>query len=403
MRRFFSYACSFIALALLAATAQTAVGQQPAGIKGVRGVLTGSRTSVFDTSTDSCELIDIPDTSATAFRDYLGTVHLVSSGSVLWQNLGPTLETAKHSCAVAYRSKHDPNPADFNDNTWLDSFFSVDGKTIVALGHMEYHGYEHPGECSVRYGYIACWYNADTFNFSTDGGYHFESPQAPANFLAGLPFQYEIDQGPEGYSINTNIVKVGKWYYTTVFGWPWPPNCGQFGYPKCEVPGGGAPMRTSNIMDPSSWRAWGGKGFTVQFVDPYLGPVKYPEGHVFTPIQYLDSVNSINYNQATQLFVALYFDPYDREFGPPGAYLATSPDLVNWSKPTLLVTVKQLQANEPPGNWSYGYFSLLDPNSSDDSFSTITDTPDLFYVRFDNNTPPYTRVLFRQPITLTFK
>jgi hypothetical protein len=103
------------------------------------------------------------------------------------------------------------------------------------------------------------------------------------------------------------------------------------------------------------------------------------------------------------LFVATLFDPWNEAYGPPGLYLSTSPDLVQWTKPTLVVTVKELLAKEPPGNWSYAYFSLLDPNSSDQNFSTITDSPYVYYVRSDDNHGPYTRVLFKQKIKLTWK
>jgi len=322
---------------------------------------------------------------------------------VMRASVGSTLATVTHRCEVAYRSDSDPNPADFDDKTWLDSFYSIDGKSIVALGHMEYHGWDHPGECSVRYYTAACWYNADTFHYSTDGGYHFDSVAAPGNFVAGLPFQYEVDQGPEGYSIDTNIVKVGDWYYAMATDWPWPPNCGQPGNPPCKVNFGGAPLRTDNISDPSSWRAWNGKQFAASFVDPYPGPVRYPEEHVYTPVPYMYYVNAINFSPSANLFVATLFDPFNDAYGPPGLYFSTSSDLVQWTKPTLAVTVDQLLVNEPPGNWTYGYFSLLDPNTSDPNFSTITDSPYLYYVRSDANDCCYVRVLFRQQIQLTWK
>jgi hypothetical protein len=55
---------------------------------------------------------------------------------------------------------------------------------------------------------------------------------------------------------------------------------------------------------------------------------------------------------------------------------------------------------EPEGNWSYQYFSLIDPKSQDSSYMTITNSPYLYYVRMDNNHGPYQRVLFRQKIKL---
>jgi len=395
----FMYVLVFFTL-LAATAAPTAAAQQAPVLSGVE--LVGSRAVVFNTK-NQCELIDIPDAPTRAFRDYKGTVHLISSGSVLWQNLGPTLETVKHSCAVAYNSHHDPNPADFDDNTWLDSFYSIDGTNIVALGHMEYHGWEHPGECYEQGNYsAACWYNGDTFHMSTDGGYHFGSIKPPGNYILSVPYQYVINDGPEGYSIDTNIVKSGDWYYAVVTGWGWPANC-FLQANDCLVYGGGAPIRTSDITDPTSWRGWNGQDFSVKFVNPYVGPVGNPFDHIFTPIPIIDYANAINFHPASGLFIATLFDPFNDFYGPEGIYLSTSPDLINWSQPVLVVTIADLLAKEPPGNWSYAYGSLLDPNSTDANFSTITDTPYLYYVRSDDNHGPYVRVLYRQKIKLIWQ
>lgn len=403
MKRMSPILCGLILVAVSAAQSnpEPSAPQASGKTRTVRGVLQGPRTVVFDTAKNSCELIDIPDAPARAFRDYKGTVHLVASHYKVRQSLGPTLLTAKHSCDVAYNSAHDPNPADYNDSTWLDSFYSLDGKRIVALGHMEYHGWEHKGMCHTQ-DYNACWYNADTFHLSDDGGYHFESFKAPANYLVGLPFKYEIDKGPEGYSVDTNIVKAGRWYYAMTTDWPWPPNCtAEDGPHRCLVPFGGSPIRTSNLLDVSSWRGWNGKDFSVSFVDPYLGPVKHPEAHVYTPVPYMYYVNGINIYEPAHLFVATLWDPWNTAYGPEGLYLSTSTDLINWSVPTLVVTQAQLLAKEPKGNWSYAYFSLLDPRSNDANFSSLGGRAYVYYVRLDNNNPPYVRVLFRQGIKLT--
>jgi len=324
-------------------------------------------------------------------------------------SLGPTLETVKHNCKVAYSSHHDPNPAHFDDSTWLDSFYSIDGDLIVALGHMEYHGWEHPGQCSSKDYDPACWYNADTFHLSKNGGYHFGSFPAPGNYVLGVPYKYEVNRGPEGYSIDTNIVKTGDWYYAMVTGWPWPPNCieGDKSNP-CLVHSGGSPIRTSNILDPASWRGWNGQEFAVTFVDPYEMVIKpnhvavsfTTKDHVFTPVPYMDCVNAINFHETSGLFIATLCDPYNTEYGPEGIYLSTSPDLIHWSEPTLVVSIDQLRAKEPKGNWSYAYASLIDPRSTDLNCSTVTDEPYLYYVRMDDSNPPYTRVLFRQKISL---
>ena len=67
------------------------------------------------------------------------------------------------------------------------------------------------------------------------------------------------------------------------------------------------------------------------------------------------------------------------------------PDFIRWSTPHLALTLDQMLRREPEGNWSYGYFSLIDPNAKDPNFSTITDHPYLYSVRMDGNHPPYQR------------
>lgn len=247
--------------------------------------LDGARAAAFDTSKESCEQIDIQDAAARAFRDYKGTIHLIASHYVTRAGLGSTLETVKHNCEVVYKSPHDGNIADFNDATWLNTFYNVDGKRIVAHGHMEYHGWEHAGMCASKTDTASCWYNVDTFYLSTDGGYHFTRPKPPGNYFLSLPYKYVVNQGPEGYSVDANIVKVGEWYYDEVYSWAWPPNCGSGkGQKPCLVQDGACAIRTSNILDPASWRGWDGKDFTIEFVDPYRGTVAKPESHVCTAV-----------------------------------------------------------------------------------------------------------------------
>jgi hypothetical protein len=363
--------------------------------------LDGPPVAAFDTRRDSCELIDIPDAAARAFRDNKGTTHLIASHYVTRAGLGPTLETAKHNCQVVYRSRHDGNPADFDDATWLTQFYSVDGKQIVAFGHMEYHGWEHAGMCASKTDTASCWYNVSTFLTSNDGGYHFASPKAPANYLVSLPYKYRPNQGPEGYSADLSLLKVGDSYYSAVYSWAWPPNCGQGkGQRPCLVPDATCPIRTANVLDPSSWRGWDGNDFTVTFVDPYRGPVANPQAHVCAPVSYLDYANGLSYHEASHLFVATLWNQGSGGFGPMGVYFTTSPDFIHWSKPQLAITQNQMLLREREGNWSYAYFSLIDPSSRDPSYGTITDHPYLYYVRMDGYHPPYQRVLFRQRVKL---
>lgn len=366
----------------------------------ITGSLDGARTPVFNSPQDSCIRNDIPDAMARAFRDYTGAIHFVTASSDLYQSVGPTLESVQHSCEAAYHSANDANPADFNDESWLDSFYTLDGKSVAALAHTEYHGWSHPGECHSQ-NIFACLYDSDTYHLSSDGGYHFGSFQAPNNFLAGIPYQYEINRGPMGYSVDTNIVNFQGWYYAVATDWVWPPNCsGTSGPNRCFVPIGGAPIRTQNVFDPSSWRGWNGKDFALTFADPYLGTVTHPEQHVYTPVSYMQFVNAINVYQSANLVVATLWDYWDNELGPPGMYLTTSSDLVNWTTPQLVVSLAEITAQDPPGSWLYAYFSLIDPDAPDLNFSIVGNHPYLYYVRLNTN-DIYDRVVFRQRIKLT--
>jgi hypothetical protein len=158
-------------------------------------------------------------------------------------------------------------------------------------------------------------------------------------------------------------------------------------------------MRTTDVFDPSSWRAWNGKDFSVSFVDPYLGPVSHLGQHIYTPVPYMQFVNGLNVYQPSDVLVAVLWDYWDNELGPPGLYFATSTDLIDWTTPKLVVTLADLSANDPKGSYLYAYFSLIDPDAPDPSFSIIGEHPYLYYVRLDNNGQD--RVVFRQRLTLT--
>jgi hypothetical protein len=403
LRPLLPFLCGLALIAVSAAqSAPEANGQSPSSTPTITGVLEGSRVPVFTTPQDSCMPNDIPDAMARAFRDSTGTIHFITASSDLFQSLGPTLDSLQHSCQPAYQSANDPDPAHFNDQVWIDSFFTFDGKNIAALSHTEYHGWAIHGECLAQGNsqYSACEYDSDTYHFSEDGGYHFKAPKLPGNFLAGVPYEYQIDRGPMGYSVDTNIVEFDGWYYAVATDWTWPPNCSGDQSPnRCLVPNGGAPIRTLDVFDPASWRGWNGTDFSVTFVDPYLGPVSHPEEHVYTPVPYMGFVNAINIYQSADLVVATLWDYWDGQLGPPGLYLTTSTDLVHWTKPTLVVTVKELSKDDPKGSWLYAYFSLLDPAAPDLNFSILGDHPYLYYVRLNNNNAS-DRVLFRQRVQL---
>lgn len=388
-----------IVLAFGAIAAAQSVSLPPS----IVGKLDGPATEIFASPADSCDSNDVPDAMARAFRDYAGIVHFSTASSELFQSYGPTLETVVHNCTPAYQSGNNQNPANFDDQAWLDSFYTVDGKNIAVAAHTEYHGWSIAGECTVRGNNKlgACEYDSDTYHYSTDGGYTFQTPAPPGNFLAGIPYPYEIDRGPAGYSVDSNMISYNGWVYAVATDSNWPPNCyGTTGPQACKVPLGGAPLRTQNPFDPSSWRAWGGQDFNISFADPYPGPVNDPAAHVYTPVQYMNYINALGIYKPLNVVVAVLWDYWDAALGKPGMYLTTSNDMVHWTKPTLVVTFDDLLAGDGPGDFLYVYFSLIDPNASDRNFSELGDHPYLYYVKLNNNDSEQ-RILYRRRITLS--
>jgi hypothetical protein len=170
MTRILAFVCVLVlAVTAVPQTVRGADDQSASKTPTVTGTLEGSRSAVFEAPKDSCNQNDIPDSMARAVRDFTGMVHLVAASSEMFQNIGPTLESVQHSCDPAFVSAGDPNPADYNDQVWLSSFYTFDGYTVAALSHTEYHGWQHPGECTTQ-NIVQCEYDSDTYHLSRDGG-----------------------------------------------------------------------------------------------------------------------------------------------------------------------------------------------------------------------------------------
>jgi hypothetical protein len=348
----------------------------------------GSPQPVFD-SLSGCETIDIPDASARAFRDDHGVVHLIATHFVARAMLGSNLDAVKHDCHVIYRSPQDSDPAHFQYDNWLYSFYTIDGRRIAALVHSEYHGEATRGGCATPAAATNCWWNTVSFAQSFDGGNTFAEPPPPRNLVASLPYPYLVGNqaGAYGYYQPTNILKVGAFYYAMINDWPYKAQK----YGPCL-------MRTQSLFDASSWRAWDGNDFTIRFVNPYAETPKDPNQHVCEPVL-AGVADSLVQVQRTGTFIVTQITP-DSRFGPPGMYVTGSRDLIHWSKPTLIAKLTDLATTDGPGSWNYAYSSILDPKSKDRNFSVISETPFLYYVRLDRDHAPYARVLFRRPISL---
>lgn len=221
--------------------------------------MTGPGEVVFDWSADRCADDDIPDLPARALRDASGLVHLYASYVTTRRMTGPDLASVRRDCSVVMRSHGNPDPAAFDDQEWLASTYTFDGKTVYGLVHDELQGYRRPALCASRE-YLKCWYNGLTLATSRDGGATFDHLPAPRHLVAALPTRYEPDGGPAGVFTPSSMVRNSKnrYIYALVRQ-----------IERYDRDAGTCVMRTRTPGRPSSWRAWDGSGFNARFINPY--------------------------------------------------------------------------------------------------------------------------------------
>ena len=330
----------------------------------------GQPETVFQWSTQRCEDLDIPDLPTRAFRDASGNVQLISAHFRNRRFVGPDFEHLAHPCSLILTSSGNADPAAFDDNEWIAGTYSPDGQTVYALVHDEYHGWEHPGQCpSSPYGYTpACWYNAITLAVSTDGGATYVNQPQP-RLVASVPFRYVPDNGPLGMFSPSNIVHNPKdnYYYALVYLNLYGPRVG-----TCLI-------RTQNLADPTSWRAWsGGRSFDTSFVDPYRDQDD-PNAHLCMPLEHLNP-GDMQPGSLTYSTVARQWLWVGQAIG--GAYFSLSPDLINWSPPKLFFRAQVTWDYECGNADPIEYPSLIDPASTSRNFDTAGGTAYVYFTRF---------------------
>jgi hypothetical protein len=357
--------------------------------------IAGLEETVFDWSRSACEPADIPDIPARAFRDSQGRVQLIASHYVNRRMVGPDLNHLTHDCAVIMPSHYEPNPAMFNDREWIHSTYTPDGTRIFALVHNEYQGHTHPGQCPSGE-YTGCWYNAVTLAVSTDGGASYDHVPPPAHLVASIPYPYEPDSGPAGIFQPSNIVRndTDGYYYALL-------RVQRYG----AQPQGTCVMRTTDLADPKSWRAWDGSAFNVRFIDPYLGPDVSPGGHVCQPVSYGEiqlMVESLTFNTYLNKYFLVGTTEGWGRVGErvSGIYYATSEDLIHWTPRKLIMEVESRQTYRCGDPNPVAYPSILDPDSTSRNFETAGKEAYLYFTRsnYQSCQQTFDRDLVRIPI-----
>ncbi len=330
----------------------------------------GPEVMIFDWSVHQCETWDITDEPARAFRDDTGKIQLMNShfSNYRWIANSTLDGTYTHPCTKTMSSHENSDPSKYDAKEWLASPWTPDGKTVYALVHMEYRGNDYLTGCPS---WPECWFNAITSAVSTNSGATFTHATAPANLVAATPYQFAMN-GPNGYFSPSNIVRTGDGYFYVMFR-AQPRNLQQIG--TCI-------MRTRDVSDQTSWRAWNGTTFSVRFANPYVGTIN-PADHVCAPVDF-NSIGTISesltYNTYFRKWMLVGNSVGDPAHGkPPGVYYALSDDLLNWSDVQLLMEAEISFASDctPPDPIKES--SLLDPDSTSRNFETVGQRAQQFY------------------------
>ncbi|MDF2600515.1 MAG: hypothetical protein K0Q54_3338 [Methylobacterium brachiatum] len=388
-QRFALLAAALVSLLLIPPKAQAAAEPPLSALTPV-----GPPAIVFKAGRDACDGADVPDAPARAFRDAAGAVALFGMHYRNRALRGPDLDHLKLDCAVVLDSGEKPDPASYDDRSWITATWTEDGRHVAALLHHEYQANEHPGRCPAG-SYMACWYNTITAAASADGGRSFLRRNPPV-VVAGAPFRQEVDQGRHrGFFNPSNIVAEGRWRYVLVSTTGWD-------RPGSDQAAGLCLFRSDDPADPARWRAWTGTGFTAAFPDPYRKPV--PPGATCRPVgPFPGPVGAVVRHRATGAWIAVFMAKAGDGFARSGFYWSSSRDLIAWDTPRLLLDGATLyddpcKATAP----LIAYPSLLDPAAQGRNFDDVGDGALLTYasLRVEGCTITSDRDLLRRPVAI---
>jgi hypothetical protein len=321
---------------------------------------------IFSWARDRCADDDIPDAPLRAVRLKDGTLFASAAHYDNRPFRGRDLLDLRKDCQSVYSGGRNPDPAAYDDRTWLMSFWTNDGSTIFALGHNEYRANDHEGRCAFRT-LRECLYDSVVALGSADGGKSFQRlSQLP---IASPRHHQQADLGRlRGFLLPSNIVEFDGFYYAIIQTAPEP-----------EYRGGMCLFRTSDLHSVREWAYYVGDGFSPSASDVYRTTGPSPP-----PCQPLANLNGIVWSllkhEPSATFLAL-LTVHAAEPGRVSLAVAVSKDLIHWSKPRPFMT--------PPIFWEascghgprYSYPALIDPSSNSSNFETIGDTALLFMTR----------------------
>jgi hypothetical protein len=332
---------------------------------------------VYDHSRQACETWDVSDASVRAFRDFKGLIHLVTSSSKTRALTGQSFSNLSRDCAIMYSARGSANPADMDDEGWLESFYTGDGQTVYSLVSMDYHPNRHHLPCGDGQADASkCWYSSIQLAISKDGGNHFYSqPEKTARLVIGPDRRYSAQTpNTSGGLVPTNIVRTGRSYSMLTYLFD------KEGGRECL-------LQTERLDDAKSWRGWSGQDFSVRFLDPYSTTVG-GAGTCTTiaPGQFTTPVRSLLRVSDGRGYVAITFEPDKQSPGSANVVLFQSSDLISWRRKGTLIHLPAFNRDRciKTGQTGYQYPSLIDEQSNSRNFDSTGRSAFVYLTRFND-------------------
>jgi hypothetical protein len=357
----------------------------------------GKPQIVYDYSTERCNVMDLPDVTVRAVRMADGTIALYSGNAPrAYASFGPDFDSLVRSCVPTLVSADDSTAPSFTNQEWLSTVYR-EGGVYHAIVHNEFHDPVHP---NCRQGDTSpanpCWYNGLTYASSTDGRV-FTPPPSPDHVLAGPPQTWDPEAGPRGgapgpygYFAPSNIVRRPDGFYYAMF----------FTIPDKSNPPlrGSCVMRTHDLSDPASWRAWDGAGYNLAMPSPYTAAATGTACTIVLPGG-IDGSLTFNTYLGRYLYVGGSGAIIDGVL-TCGFLFSISEDLITWSAPRVL---KHAPVPFPPcgSGTNIGrehYPSLIDHADTSVNFEYTGQTPHVYYMRY--NDQALDRDLVRVPVII---
>ena len=100
----------------------------------------GEVEEIFDWDTERCDDHQFADLPTRAIRTSDGRVQIYVSSTTNYRLIGDDFNSLEVDCSPVLISDFDRNPVNYSHSEWMAAPYTLDGQTIYAIIHQEYHG-----------------------------------------------------------------------------------------------------------------------------------------------------------------------------------------------------------------------------------------------------------------------